>query len=128
VTDGQTGRKSILLIDDDAMQLTAARVILEDEYEVYIVRSGKEALGYLYRGACIPDLILLDNLMPNMDGWEIFNRIRGIGLLYNVPIVFLTAVSAATEVNRAFETGAADYITKPYDKKTLLTKVRELIK
>jgi putative two-component system response regulator len=127
VADAITGKKNILLIDDDETQLTAAQVILADEYTVYIAASGNEALQYFYRGGCIPDLILLDIVMPDMDGWEVFNRIRGIGLLHNVPIVFLTAVSAAVEVNRALTMGAAGYITKPYDRETLLTRVRESI-
>jgi DNA-binding response OmpR family regulator len=66
--------------------------------------------------------------MPNMDGWEVFNKIRGISLLKNVPIVFLTGVTEIAEKNRAVEIGAADYILKPFDRGDLMKRIKEILK
>ncbi len=65
--------------------------------------------------------------MPDLDGWEIFNRLRAVSFLKNVPIVFLTSVSESVGVTRAQEIGAADYITKPYDKDDLLNRIEKIL-
>ena len=119
-------KKNILLVDDDEMQLSFAKNMLHDTYEVFTAKSGKEALDYLYHGLA-PNLILLDILMPNMDGWETFNRIQAISLLQNVPIVFLTSINGLTEEKRALEMGAADYIVKPYSKADLINRLKNVI-
>jgi DNA-binding response OmpR family regulator len=73
------------------------------------------------------DLILLDLIMPEMDGWETFSRIKDLGLISNVPIAFLTSVHGIDEQNHAKEIGAADYIFKPYTKNELLKRVKNII-
>jgi CheY-like chemotaxis protein len=78
--DNINGKKKILLVDDDEIQLSITKAILENDYEIIQTQSGKEALGYLYKGL-VPDLILLDIIMPEMDGWETFNRIKSVSLL-----------------------------------------------
>jgi DNA-binding response OmpR family regulator len=65
--------------------------------------------------------------MPEMDGWEVFNRIKAISLLKNVPVVFLTAVSETNEEKRAFDLGADDFITKPYEKDILLGRIKKIL-
>jgi putative two-component system response regulator len=125
--DNVKGGNIILLVDDDELQLTFAENSLNDEFVIYTAKSGNEALHYLYSNDFIPNLILLDILMPGMDGWEVFNRIKAISMLKNVPIIFLTAVSESTEEKRAFEIGAVDFITKPYDKETLKNRVKAVL-
>ena len=119
--------KKILFVDDDAIQHAIAENILKDEYEVFKAKSGSEALQYLYSNDFVPNLILLDILMPDMDGWEVFNRIRGISLLKKVPIAFLTALTESSDEKRAFEIGADDFIRKPYDKEELLTRIKTIL-
>jgi len=121
-------KKKILLVDDNDIHLTTAELFLKDEYEIYKATSGDDALKYLYDKKFTPDLIMLDILMPNMDGWEVFNRIRAIGVLRNVPIVFLTSLEGDKEKKRARELGAADYITKPYNMTDLKSRISEVIK
>ncbi|MCL2210101.1 MAG: response regulator [Treponema sp.] len=121
------GKKKILLIDDDETQHQIAENMLNAEYEVIKVKSGKDALKYLYDGNFIPCLILLDILMPEMDGWEVFSRVKAVSLLKSVPIIFVTAVNASTEEKRAFDIGAADFIKKPYDKEDLLSRINKVI-
>jgi DNA-binding response OmpR family regulator len=120
-------KKKILMVDDDEIQHVIANNILKDEYEVYKAKSGNEALKYLCTNGFVPNLVLLDILMPEMDGWEVFNRIKAISLLKSVPIAFLTAVSETNDEKRAFELGADDFITKPYDKDSLLSRIKKIL-
>jgi len=120
-------KKKILLVDDNLIQLSIVEILLRKNYEVTSAKSGKEALDNLLQGL-VPDLIVLDILMPNMDGWEAFGRIRAISLLHNVPIVFLSAVNEKTEIDRAFQMGAADFITKPFNGKDFLERIKKAIK
>ena len=120
------GKKNVLIIDDDDIQILIVRSMLEDDYEILTAQSGKEALEYFRQGH-IPNLILLDILMPEMDGWEIFNKIRAISLLEDVPIAFLTSLNGTAEEERARELGAADYIMKPFSKEVLLTRIKNIM-
>ena len=119
--------KKILLVDDSDVHLVIAVNILKDKYEIDTAKSGKEALGILSKGL-VPDLILLDILMPEMDGWETFNKIKGISLLKDVPIAFLTSLDGVREKLYASRIGANDLITKPYDGEDLLLRVEKLVK
>ena len=124
--DDTPKKKKILIVDDDATQLSFAHTILISKYDVTTAASGDEALEYLYHG-CIPDIILLDILMPEMHGFEVYKRIRAISLLQNIPVIFVTSVSGATEVQQAWDIGAADYVTKPYSKNELLRKINDAL-
>jgi len=119
--------KKILLIDDDKMHLSLAETILQEKYETITVKSGHEALIEIVKGN-VPDLILLDIVMPEMDGWETYIRLKGISLLKDVPIAFLTSSDVEEDKEHAKEIGAADYITKPFKKADLLERIEVLIK
>ena len=123
---GNIKKNKILLVDDDEIHLSIAETILKDTYEIVAVRSGKEALDYLIQGN-LPNLVLLDILMPNMNGWETYNTLRGISLLQDVPIAFLTSLHGIDEEKHAHEIGAADYIMKPYSREDLLKRVAAII-
>ena len=119
-------KKKILLVDDDEIQLITAEAMLMTEYEIFTAKSGKEAIEHFLYGR-IPDLVLLDIMMPNMDGWETYNRLKALTSLKDVPIAFLTSVNEVSEKNRAHEIGLVDYITKPYDQESLLARVKKII-
>ena len=119
-------KKKILVVDDNEAQLISVRLMLEEEYNVTTFGSGKEALDHLVKGY-FPNLILLDILMPHMDGWETFNRLKAISFLKEVPIVFVTSLDGVSEKERAFEIGAADYILKPLVKSDMLNKIKNII-
>jgi DNA-binding response OmpR family regulator len=121
-------KNRILLIDDDEIQHQIAENMLSDEYELFKVKSGYDALNYLYNGSFVPQLILLDILMPEMDGWEVFNRIKALSLLKNVPIIFVTSLNAIEEEKKASEIGAADFIIKPFTKNDLLERIKKAIR
>jgi DNA-binding response OmpR family regulator len=120
-------KQTILLIDDDDFHLDLAEIQLQDEYTVIKEISGIDAIGYLTSRDITPDLILLDVFMPDIDGWEVFNRIREIGSLKNIPVIFLTSDTKETSIQRSREIGAADYITKPHDIADLKNRVRAAI-
>jgi len=119
--------KKILLVDDDETHLAVAENLLKKQYEVITAKSGKEALE-LFLHKVVPDLILLDIVMPNLDGWETFNRLKAISLLQDVPIAFLTSLTESDEAKRAREIGAVDYIEKPYKSADLLNRVEKILK
>ena len=120
------GIKKILMVDDDEVHLLIANSILKDKYETISAKSGKEAISLITKGL-VPSLILLDVLMPEMDGWETYNIIKGISLLQNVPIVFLTTLDGENERQYAARLGAADLITKPCHGDELLEKIGKII-
>ncbi|MDR1802645.1 MAG: response regulator [Treponema sp.] len=120
-------RKLILLVDDDEIQLAITESELKDEYEVVMVKSGEEALKYLGKSQIIPDLILLDILMPEMNGWEVFDSINDIANLKLTPIMFYTSLDEESAKEKAYELGAFDYITKPCEQSVLRDKIKNTI-
>jgi len=121
ITAGDEKQK-VLIVDDDSIHLEMAEAALSDEYDVSTAKSGKEALGLFYQGL-VPQLILLDLLMPGMDGWDTYGRIKAMSGLYDTPIAFFTASNDPNDIKHAKEMGAVDYIKKPYDKDDLLRRV-----
>jgi len=120
-------KKKILLVDDNEVQLSVSEVQLNKEYEVTTAKSGKEALDYLFHGH-VPDLIMLDILMPDMDGWETFGRLRAISKLHEVPILFMSSINDEKEISRAYDMGAVDFIIKPCNNTELLERVKKAVK
>jgi len=97
-------RPKILVVDDNSIHLEIAKAVLSNEYEVSTALSGKEALGLLYQGL-VPQLIILDLVMPHMDGWHAYSRIKAIGGLHDTPIAFLTASNNPKDIQHAKQYG-----------------------
>jgi len=119
-------KKKILVVDDGEVHLLIVDGILKGKYDTATAKSGKEALAIISKGY-IPDFILLDVLMPEMDGWETFNKIKGISLLKDVPIAFLTSLDGEREKLYASRIGAADMITKPCEGEELLERIKSIL-
>ena len=119
-------KKQLLLIDDNEVFLTVAQNMLKNDYEVVTRTSGKDAIELLYKKE-FPDIILLDILMPKMDGWETFKRIKTIGFLINIPIVFITSLKDEESKKHAYELGANGYIRKPFEKEDLMEKLDAIL-
>ncbi|MBI4606280.1 MAG: response regulator [Planctomycetes bacterium] len=115
----ETGR--ILVVDDDPRNIGVVKEILED-FTVLAVRSGQEALEKL-RGFA-PDIILLDIMMPDMDGYEVCRRIRGTDCSRFTKIIFVSGKAYLDDRLTGYEAGADDYLIKPFDGDELLAKVR----
>lgn len=106
--------KNILVVDDDKLNLATARKVLSEDYKVIPVVRGEQALSYLKNGTCDIDIILLDINMPEMDGFQVFYKIREIEHCQNIPVIFLTADDDTETETRCFKEGAVDFITKPF--------------
>ena len=113
----------ILLIDDDKRIHALVRALLADE-PVEIQSALDPAYGLTLAESLRPDLILLDVEMPNMDGYEVCRRLKINPDLFNIPVVFLTALSTLEQKIHGLELGATDYVTKPFNSSELLARVR----
>lgn len=114
----------ILICDDEFNIVQAIKIYLNSpEYELLEAYNGKDALEICRRD--LPDLILMDIMMPEMDGLTAMQEIRRIG---NVPIILLTAKSEAQDKIRGLDMGADDYITKPFDPVELMARVRSALR
>jgi two-component system, sensor histidine kinase and response regulator len=126
VTD-VTNPGSVLVIDDDGMNRALAEVVLGSAgYAVTLAENGAAALASFAER--LPDLVLLDVVMPVMDGFETCRRLRVLPNGADVPILFLTANSDLRAQQKALESGADDFLTKPLNRTELLIRVRSLIR
>jgi len=119
-------KKKILVVDDDTIHLVMVTEVLKEDYDLITAKSGKEALGLFYQGL-VPNLILLDLIMPGMDGWHTYTRIKALSNLHDTQIAFLTSSDNPKDIQHAQEIGAVDYIKKPYNKDDLLRRVEKII-
>ena len=114
---------TILIVDDEPTNLFLLTGLLRSHYLVRAANSGESAL----RAAASeprPDLVLLDVMMPGMDGYSVLARLRGNPVTRDIPVVFLTALAEITDEERGLQLGAADYITKPIKPAVVLARVR----
>ena len=105
-------KRIILLVDDKPANIQVAHNILKDTYTIKIATSGAKALD-LATALPQPDLILLDIMMPEMDGYEVCSQLKSNPGTRDIPIVFLTGKTDAEDETKGFELGAIDYIHKP---------------
>jgi methyl-accepting chemotaxis protein len=120
-------KQKILIVDDEQIDLDMVESVLKDEYEISTAKSGKDAMGLFYQGL-VPQLILLDLIMPDMDGWDTYKRIKEISNLHDIPIAFFTSSNDPKDIKHAHEIGAVDFIKKPYDRDDLINRVARIIK
>jgi methyl-accepting chemotaxis protein len=119
-------KKKVLIVDDDEIHLELTSHFLERDYEVITAKSCEEALKLLYQGID-PVLIFLDLVMPGTDGWQTYERVRGLSNLHNVPIAIFTVSDAPDDRNRAKAMGAIDYIKKPCTQDELLRRIKAIL-
>ena len=113
--------KTILVVDDDNMNLATMKRVLGKEYKVVLVKKGVQAISYLENGTC--DMILLDINMPEMDGFEVMKRIRTMEPCSNIPVIFLTGDNDSEMESRCFKEGAIDFIAKPFVPAVMLSRI-----
>ena len=114
---------SLLVVDDVPENIHELLEALKDDYRIMVANSGAKAIE-LVQGASPPDLVLLDIVMPGMDGYEVCRRIKTTAAGNRIPVIFVTVVDAAQQKVRGFGIGAADYITKPFDIDEVRARVR----
>lgn len=127
----------LLLVDDQPSNLHSLGSILADDYDLVVATSGQQALS-IASGNQPPDLVLLDVMMPEMDGHEVCRRLKADARTCSIPVIFVTALDKDEDLKLGFEMGGEDYITKPIkplvvqarvrNQISLLHKTRELVK
>lgn len=123
-TEDRDSKKRILAVDDTAIVLTRISNTLRDDYDVITVNSGVRALKYLELE--IPDLILLDIQMTQIDGIETLQKIRAVKQWADIPVIMLTGVEDKEIVLKSAKLGICDYILKPFSSEDLLERIRRV--
>ena len=113
--------RSVLLVDDHADNIDILKAILKDYYTLYVAKSGQAALKIVRSKQ--PDLVLLDIMMPDMNGYEVCEQIKADAQTVHIPVVFITAMTSVEDEKHGFEVGAVDFITKPITPLTTLARV-----
>ncbi|MDR2780228.1 MAG: DNA-binding response regulator [Synergistaceae bacterium] len=121
--DGKIPGYRILVIDDDAGLLQMIRAQLAGHYEVSLAESGIRALHLIEEGL-FPDLVLLDIDMPDMNGYETLERLRGNPETEDIPVIFLTGLDDVRNQVKGLGSGVMDYITKPFVKDIMFARLR----
>ncbi|MES2477807.1 MAG: response regulator [Bacteroidota bacterium] len=118
--------KKILVVDDDPYILMSLEFLMKKNgYQVMIARNGTEALEAI--NTVKPNLILLDIMMPDVDGYSICKHVKSKKDLKDIHVVFLSAKTKETDVQKGLDLGASMYITKPFSTRDLMKKVNELM-
>jgi putative two-component system response regulator len=118
-----TDKATVLVVDDTPDNLTLMSSLLKDEYKVKVANGGEKALK-IAQSESPPDLVLLDIMMPGMDGYEVLDRLKHDPRTRDIPVIFLTAKAEVADEQKGLELGAVDYITKPISPPIMLARVR----
>ena len=113
---------NILLIDDSKFNIRVLTCILEDNYSVYSSNNGKE--GIELAKTVFPSLILVDIIMPDMDGFEVLTKLKQYECTKDIPVIFITSISNIESEEKGFSLGAVDYITKPFSPSIVKARVK----
>ena len=121
MSETESGRR-ILVVDDTLQNIQVLGTILRDKgYQVLVAQDGLQALKAVETS--LPDLILLDVMMPGLDGFETCKRLKAAERTRSIPVIFLTAMTEGEDVVKGFTLGAVDYVTKPFSAVELLARV-----
>jgi putative two-component system response regulator len=119
-------QKTIMIVDDTEMNIDILVDALQDDYELIVAINGLEAIELVEEQK--PDLILLDIMMPEMDGYEVLKKIKGNPDLEIIPVILLSAITDSDSKNKGFSLGAADYVTKPFEIVEVKARVKTHLK
>ena len=116
-------QKLVLVVDDIPTNITIISGVLKNSFRIQVATNGKKALA-MARAPDKPDLILLDVVMPGMDGYEVCRHLKATPATREIPVIFLTGVTDAANEEKGFEVGAVDYIHKPFSPPLILARVK----
>src|SRR5438477_4547233 len=118
-----TSQPVVLVVDDEPANIETLAAALEDDYDVRFGMTGHEGLA-LARTEPVPDVVLLDVMLPDLNGYDICTQLRADDATAHVPVIFVTALSDPQEEAKGFEIGAVDYIVKPFSPTIVRARVR----
>lgn len=116
-------KPTLLLVDDEPANITVLMHLLKKDYRLTAARNGLEALERV-KSQPMPDLVLLDIMMPGMDGYEVCQRLKADETTRDIPVIFITAMGEESDQTRGLALGAVDYITKPISTAIVLARVK----
>jgi len=116
------GKKSVLIVDDEKANILALTHILGPAYTVYAAKNGRDAIETAQEH--LPDLILLDILMPEMDGYEVLSTLKNTEETQKIPVIYITGLVTDEDEEKGMALGASDYITKPFSSEIVKLRVR----
>ena len=122
---GDTGKNSILIVDDEKSNIVALTRILGSEYTIHAARNGADALEVVSEH--LPDIILLDIMMPDMDGFTVIDILKKSERTRAIPVIFITGLDDPQNEEKGLSAGAADYISKPFRAMTVQLRIRNQI-
>ncbi len=121
-----TAKKSLVIVEDDESIALAERLILQEQFNVHIARDGEEGLALVKKHK--PHAVVLDIMMPKLSGFEVCKRIREDASIKNTKVVMVTAKDQQRDETKGLDTGADDYIMKPFEPAELLHVVNQVLK
>jgi putative two-component system response regulator len=119
----QIRKQTILIVDDEPGNIKILMELLKSDYQIRVANNGANALQIASSGDQ-PDLILLDIIMPGIDGYEVCKRLKADQHTQNIPVIFITAKGEVDDETRGFELGAVDYIAKPFKPVVVRARVK----
>ena len=118
-------KNSILIVDDEAINIDALTHILHKQYTIYAAKNGNDAIVAATK--MMPDVVLLDIIMPQMDGYEVFALLKNSERTRDIPVIFITGLNDSENEGKGLELGAADYIRKPFDWTVVKHRIRNQV-
>ena len=119
-------KNSLLIVDDDTSNLIELVHILQLEYKIFTAKNGSSALRIAENS--LPDLILLDVIMPDMDGFKVITELKKSDSTKSIPVIFMTGLSDKSHENEGLALGAVDYICKPFSAEAVKLRIGQQIK
>lgn len=123
---GERGRRILVVEDEEDILELISYNLAKENFAVHGVRSGEEAIEYVL--SHVPDLVLLDLMLPGMDGFQVCRRLKNYVTSQHVPVVIVTAKGEEADIVTGLELGADDYITKPFSPKILVARVNAVLR
>ena len=118
-------KNSILIVDDDSSNLLELFHILRSSYDISTAKNGESALKRAAEN--VPDLILLDVIMPDMSGLDVIKELKKSDTTKSIPVILITGLSGESDISDGLEAGAVDYIRKPFSSDDVINSVKEQI-
>jgi len=116
-------KNTILIVDDETANIRVLSHVLRPEYTIYIAKDGQTAIKTAVN--VVPDLILLDIIMPDMSGYDVIAELKNCDITMEIPVIFITGLSSVEDEEKGFLLGAVDYITKPFNDTIVRVRVRQ---